>query len=61
MKKVGIIGSGVVGIALAKGFVKYGYATTIASRNVDKRKELEQQVEGIATNSLAILQKMQIL
>ncbi len=53
MKKVGIIGSGVVGIALAKGFMKYGYATTIASRSEDKRKELEQQVEGITTNSFS--------
>ncbi|MCG6186661.1 NADPH-dependent F420 reductase [Maribellus maritimus] len=53
MKKVGIIGSGNVGQALAKGFVENGYQTTIASRSEEKRKELEQAFEGkIKTDSL---------
>lgn len=41
MKKVGIIGSGNVGQALAKGFIDNGYETIIASRSEEKRKELE--------------------
>jgi predicted dinucleotide-binding enzyme len=46
MKKVGIIGTGNVGHALAKGFIENGYETTIASRSEEKRKELEQAFEG---------------
>lgn len=41
MKKIGIIGSGIVGKTLAKGFAKYGYNTTIASRSAEKRSELQ--------------------
>ncbi|MCA1760497.1 MAG: NAD(P)-binding domain-containing protein, partial [Bacteroidales bacterium] len=32
MKKIGIIGSGDVGSALAKGFLANGYETTLSSR-----------------------------
>jgi hypothetical protein len=46
MKKVGIIGSGMVGKALAKGFIKYGYETTIASRNEETRKSIENEFNG---------------
>ena len=46
MKKVGIIGSGNVGVALARGFIENGYDTTIASRSQEKRKELEQNFDG---------------
>jgi predicted dinucleotide-binding enzyme len=46
MKKVGIIGSGAVGKALAKGFLKYGYETTIASRSDEKRKLLIAEIGG---------------
>jgi 8-hydroxy-5-deazaflavin:NADPH oxidoreductase len=46
MKKVGIIGSGMVGKALAKGFIEIGYETTIASRNEGTRKNLEQEFNG---------------
>jgi predicted dinucleotide-binding enzyme len=53
MKKVGIIGTGNVGHALAKGFIENGYETTIASRSEEKRKELEQAFEGkVKTDSL---------
>lgn len=49
-KNIGIIGSGMVGQALAKGFLKYGYPTMIASRNEDKRDELEESLgNGIKT------------
>ena len=38
MKKVGIIGSGNVGQALAKGFIDNGFEVTIASRSAEKEK-----------------------
>lgn len=46
MKKVGIIGSGDVGKALAKGFVDLGYQTTLASRNKEKREQIEKEFGG---------------
>lgn len=46
MKKIGIIGSGAVGKALAKGFLKHGYPTTIASRSDEKRKTLSAEIGG---------------
>ncbi len=46
MKKVGIIGSGMVGKALAHGFVNLGYETTIASRNEETRKNIEKEFDG---------------
>ncbi len=46
MKKIGIIGSGVVGKALARGFVNLGYETTIASRNDETRKNIEKEFDG---------------
>jgi predicted dinucleotide-binding enzyme len=39
--KVGIIGSGVVGQTLAKGFLKHGYDVTIGSNDQKKRAELK--------------------
>ncbi len=51
MKKVGIIGSGDVGSALAKGFLANGYETTLSSRNEQKRKELEQEIDGLKTDT----------
>lgn len=36
MKKIGILGSGVVGKTLAKGFLKYGYPVKIATRTPGK-------------------------
>ncbi len=35
-KKVGIIGSGIVGQTLASGFIKHGYSAMIGSRDPDK-------------------------
>ena len=46
MKKVGIIGSGNVGRALAQGFVDLGYETTIASRSEETRKNIEKEFNG---------------
>jgi len=45
MKTVGIIGSGNVGKALARGFIELGYKTFISSRKQDKRDELETEFE----------------
>jgi predicted dinucleotide-binding enzyme len=46
MKKIGIIGSGAVGKALAKGFLKYGYDVAIASRTTDKQAALIAEIGG---------------
>ena len=46
MKKIGIIGSGMVGKALAKGFIENGYDTTIASRSEETRKSIEEEFNG---------------
>lgn len=41
MKKVGILGSGVVGQTLAKGFLKYGHEVMIGTNNNSKKEELK--------------------
>ena len=46
MQKIGIIGSGAVGVALAKGFLKYGYPTMIASRSEEKQQTLKETLGG---------------
>lgn len=51
MKKVGIIGAGNVGPALARGFIKYGYETTLSSRSEEKRRSLEREIEGLKTDT----------
>jgi predicted dinucleotide-binding enzyme len=43
MKKIGIIGSGVVAQTLAKGFVTHGYQVMIGSRSPDKLADLRSQ------------------
>lgn len=48
MKKVGIIGSGVVGQALAKGFIKHGYKVMIGTNNASKHDELIKSTDGRA-------------
>jgi predicted dinucleotide-binding enzyme len=53
MKTVGIIGSGMVGKALAKGFSEMGYSTTVASRSAETRKMLGQELgKQIKTDTL---------
>jgi 8-hydroxy-5-deazaflavin:NADPH oxidoreductase len=39
MKKVGILGSGIVGQTLGRGFIKYGYAAMIGTRETEKLDE----------------------
>ena len=50
-KNIGVIGSGMVGKALASGFVKYGYNVVIASNDAAKRKDLSETLQGITTGS----------
>jgi hypothetical protein len=47
-KKIGILGSGVVGQALAKGFIKYGYEVMLGTNNIEKHEELRDKTEGKA-------------
>ncbi len=54
MNNIGIIGSGTVGIALAKGFLKYGYPTMIGTRSEDKQRQLREEIGGeIQTGNFA--------
>ena len=46
MKKIGIIGSGVVAHALANGFLKYGYDVMMGSRDSAKLKEWKEKSDG---------------
>lgn len=47
-KKIGIIGSGVVGVTLANGFVKHGYDVTIGTNDSGKRDALKSKTNGKA-------------
>ena len=50
MKKIGIVGSGPVGLALAKGFVKHGYNVMLGTRDKSKYEQLHKDT-GAATGS----------
>jgi len=43
MKKIGILGSGAVGTALADGFIKYGYEVKIGTGNPDKLSDWSEK------------------
>jgi predicted dinucleotide-binding enzyme len=43
MKKIGIIGSGIVGQTLANGFIKYGYQVMIGTRDLSKLTDWKKQ------------------
>jgi predicted dinucleotide-binding enzyme len=47
-RKVGIIGSGIVGQTLANGFIKHGYEVTIGTNTPAKREELTSKTNGQA-------------
>jgi predicted dinucleotide-binding enzyme len=49
-RRIGIIGSGIVGQTLANGFVKHGHAVTIGTNTPGKREELNTK-----TNAKAIV------
>lgn len=44
--KIGILGSGVVGKALATGFMKYGYDTMVGSRQPSKLEEWKTEIDA---------------
>ncbi len=46
MKTVGIIGTGNMGMGLAKQFAKLGYDVMLGSRNPEKAKEKADSIEG---------------
>src|SRR5258706_5688498 len=48
MKKVGVLGSGTVGEALANGFLKYGHAVTRGSREPSKLEAWKTGAKGEA-------------
>src|SRR4051812_21765317 len=43
MKKIGIIGSGVVAKALGNGFLKHGYEVTLGSRDLSKLTDWKEK------------------
>src|SRR5262245_3235146 len=43
MKKIGIIGSGVVAKALGNGFIKHGYEVLLGSRDADKLADWKEK------------------
>ena len=47
-KKVGVIGSGIVGQTLANGFLTHGYDVMIATNTATKRDELKSKTKGRA-------------
>jgi predicted dinucleotide-binding enzyme len=47
-RRVGIIGSGVVGQTLANGFIRHGYEVMIGTHNRTKHDELRQKTHGRA-------------
>ena len=47
-KKIGIIGSGIVGRTLANGFIKHGYDVTIGTNTASKREDLKAKTNGKA-------------
>jgi predicted dinucleotide-binding enzyme len=48
-RKIGIIGSGIVGETLANGFIKHGYQVAIGTNTAGKRDELKAKTNGRAT------------
>lgn len=47
-KKIGIVGSGIVGQTLANGFVRHGNDVMIATNTASKREELKSKTKGKA-------------
>ena len=47
MKKIGIMGSGMVAKALAKGFVRYGYPVKMGTRSEDKHEQIRAEVGDV--------------
>jgi predicted dinucleotide-binding enzyme len=47
-RRIGIIGSGIVGQTLANGFIRHGYEVLLATNTAGKRQELESKTNGKA-------------
>jgi predicted dinucleotide-binding enzyme len=47
-KKIGVIGSGMVGVALANGFAKHGHQVMIGTRDPKKHEDLKSNTGGKA-------------
>ena len=47
-KKVGIIGSGIVGQTLANGFLRHGYNVAVGTNSLSKQQELKSKTNGRA-------------
>lgn len=45
-KKIGVIGSGVVGTTLANGFIKHGYTVMIGTNTPEKREPLQAKTKA---------------
>lgn len=52
MKKIGVIGSGIVAKVLAAGFRKHGYEVMVGSRDISKISDWKSQL-GVQTGSFA--------
>jgi predicted dinucleotide-binding enzyme len=48
MEKIGIIGSGVVAKALAKGLIKHGYQVLAGSGNLSKQEEIKKETGALS-------------
>jgi len=48
-RNIGILGSGMVGLALARGFLKHGYAVKIGTGSSEKTKKLMEETGGAAS------------
>lgn len=48
-KKIGIIGSGVVGISLANGLVRHGYEVMVGTNDAEKHASINEKTGGKAT------------
>ena len=53
MKKIGILGSGVVGTTLADGFLKYGFQVFIGTRTVSRLDDWMSERENVLSGSFA--------
>lgn len=53
MKKIGIIGSGIVGQTLAAGFTRHGYSVMIGTRNTAKLKDWQATNSQVQLGSFA--------
>jgi 8-hydroxy-5-deazaflavin:NADPH oxidoreductase len=52
MKKIGIIGSGIVGRVLAAGFTRHGYQVMVGSGDKSKREQISKET-GVLTGTFA--------